>query len=117
MRISDWSSDVCSSDLLHQLAGKLVSPAVVVGSLERAGQLDSAAENLRRVLKHLSRGEFFLGGVEAFDLGVILRRVQLVFLPLVEIGRAHVCTPVTNAHLVCRLLLEKKNIESYYCEP
>src|SRR3546814_8222302 len=27
---------------------------------------------------------------------------------LTEIGRAHVCTPVTNAHLVCRLLLEKK---------
>src|SRR3546814_4644688 len=25
-----------------------------------------------------------------------------------EIGRAHVRTPVTNAHLVCRLLLEKK---------
>src|SRR3546814_8557025 len=25
-----------------------------------------------------------------------------------KIGRAHVCTPVTNAPLVCRLLLEKK---------
>src|SRR3546814_2502627 len=25
-----------------------------------------------------------------------------------KIGRAHVCTPVTNAHLVCRLLLERK---------
>src|SRR3546814_8620820 len=25
-----------------------------------------------------------------------------------KIGRAHVSTPVTNAHLVCRLLLEKK---------
>src|SRR3546814_5730420 len=25
-----------------------------------------------------------------------------------EIGRAHVRTPVTNAHLVCRLLLDKK---------
>src|SRR3546814_8212328 len=25
-----------------------------------------------------------------------------------EIGRAHVCSPVTNAQLVCRLLLEKK---------
>src|SRR3546814_7147345 len=25
-----------------------------------------------------------------------------------QIGRAHVCTPVTNAHLVCSLLLEKK---------
>src|SRR3546814_8742031 len=26
----------------------------------------------------------------------------------VEIGRAHVCTPVPNAPIVCRLLLEKK---------
>src|SRR3546814_1205002 len=29
-----------------------------------------------------------------------------------QIGRAHVCTPVTNAHLVCRLLLEKKKHEN-----
>src|SRR3546814_5425555 len=29
-----------------------------------------------------------------------------------EIGRAHVRTPVTNAHLVCRLLLEKNTKES-----
>src|SRR3546814_8730770 len=33
---------------------------------------------------------------------------------LVEIGRAHVRTPVTNAHLVCRLLLEKKNKQSMF---
>src|SRR3546814_979224 len=26
-----------------------------------------------------------------------------------QIGRAHVCTPVTNAPLVCRLLLANKN--------
>src|SRR3546814_8432075 len=26
-----------------------------------------------------------------------------------QIGSAHVCTPVTNAHLVCRLLLATKN--------
>src|SRR3546814_5385949 len=26
-----------------------------------------------------------------------------------QIGRAHVCTPVTNAHIVCRLLFEKQN--------
>src|SRR3546814_8749241 len=30
-----------------------------------------------------------------------------------KIGRAHVCTPVTNAHLVCRLLLEKNNSHYY----
>src|SRR3546814_1351074 len=29
-------------------------------------------------------------------------------LTAAAIGRAHVCTPVTNAHLVFRLLLEKK---------
>src|SRR3546814_3311659 len=29
---------------------------------------------------------------------------------MLEIGRAHVCTPVTNAHLVCRLLLENKQL-------
>src|SRR3546814_8736110 len=28
-------------------------------------------------------------------------------LSIPESGRAHVCTPVTNAHLVCRLLIEK----------
>src|SRR3546814_8477395 len=28
---------------------------------------------------------------------------------IIEIGRAHVRTPVTNAHLVCRLMLEKIN--------
>src|SRR3546814_5529892 len=33
-----------------------------------------------------------------------------------EIGRAHVGTPVTNAHLVCRLLLEKKK-HPYQSEP
>src|SRR3546814_1884214 len=34
------------------------------------------------------------------------------FFPYTQIGRAHVCTPVTNAHLVCRLLLEKKKNNS-----
>src|SRR3546814_3280156 len=30
-----------------------------------------------------------------------------------EIGRAHVCTPVTHAHLVCRLLLATKTKHVY----
>src|SRR3546814_2451489 len=41
--------------------------------------------------------------LEASHLGAHRRHLLLA-----EIGRAHVCTPVTNAHLVCRLLLEKK---------
>src|SRR3546814_13764376 len=44
----------------------------------------------------------------------VLPRLEAVFVDaqgsdLRKIGRAHVCTPVTNAQLVCRLLLEKKN--------
>src|SRR3546814_6899652 len=45
-------------------------------------------------------------------ISYILERVPediVVAAENIEIGRAHVCTPVTNAHLVCRLLLEKKN--------
>src|SRR3546814_9315284 len=34
--------------------------------------------------------------------------LELLIIDTPQIGRAHVCTPVTNAHLVCRLLLEKK---------
>src|SRR3546814_6054003 len=30
---------------------------------------------------------------------------------VLEIGRAHACTPVTNAQLVCRLLLDKKTLQ------
>src|SRR3546814_8397781 len=44
---------------------------------------------------------FVTGAFRPADLKAILRRRP-------EIGRAHVWTPVTNAHLVCRLLLEKK---------
>src|SRR3546814_8583850 len=37
--------------------------------------------------------------------------LAILVLAVNQIGRAHVWTPVTNAHLVCRLLLEKKKKE------
>src|SRR3546814_8269416 len=40
-----------------------------------------------------------------FELSDLFRHY---WRPLLEIGRAHVRTQVTNAHIVCRLLLEKK---------
>src|SRR3546814_1313392 len=40
-------------------------------------------------------------GSECFDLLAAMNTVH-------EIGRAHVLPPATNAHLVCRLLLENK---------
>src|SRR3546814_9696892 len=45
-----------------------------------------------------------LGESPAYTLGVGDKpRVEGL-----QIGRAHVCTPVTHAHLVCRLLLDQK---------
>src|SRR3546814_10415860 len=41
--------------------------------------------------------------------GVIERILRALKEPFHQIGRAHVCTPVTNAHLVCCLRLEKQN--------
>src|SRR3546814_9368663 len=43
---------------------------------------------------------------DPYALDVVIGTLRT--LELLQIGRAHVCTPVTNAHLVCRLLLEKK---------
>src|SRR3546814_10835238 len=39
---------------------------------------------------------------------VLAGDIDLATAKAKEIGRAHVGTPVTNAHLVCRLLLDKK---------
>src|SRR3546814_1771820 len=45
----------------------------------------------------------------ALPLVVALNMIDLAKRDgLEKIGIAHVCTPVTNAHIVCRLLLEKK---------
>src|SRR3546814_7620390 len=47
------------------------------------------------------------GALAGADMGLILDFVPNHMGVSHEIGRAHVRTPVTNAHLVCRLLLEK----------
>src|SRR3546814_2358053 len=101
MRISDWSSDVCSSDLRD----RLVEQALGGGHRHQGRDLRAAA-------RLAEDGD--ITGIAAEGRDVALdpsQRGDQVELPHIatEIGRAHVCTPVTNAHLVCRLLLEKNN--------
>src|SRR3546814_9706849 len=50
----------------------------------------------------------FRDHVVAEIAGGILKEARAPIAIDEEIGRAHVCTPVTNATLVCRLLLDKK---------
>src|SRR3546814_2391451 len=117
MRISDWSSDVCSSDL----------PALEARDRLPQHRHDDAAGK-RRALEKRFVDEF--RGVAA---GAKLRHSDLPFAEEVDakapvaldmfsgdrrfvdadqqgwrlhtqIGRAHIRTPVTNAQLVCRLL-------------
>src|SRR3546814_10449922 len=42
----------------------------------------------------------YVAAIRAAQLGV-----QTTLIEADKIGRAHVCTPVTNAHIVCHLLL------------
>src|SRR3546814_3079072 len=103
MRISDWSSDVCSSDLAGEARVPVARDDLAPDDRDRRGT------KLRvERLGQLERGQ------RLFDVDMRAHRDGMnagVGAPGAEhqIGRAHVCTPVTNAHLVCRLLLEKKN--------
>src|SRR3546814_7710072 len=109
MRISDWSSDVCSSDLLNQIAVNLLR------NRARAAFQQSVARQVSAEDVPLPANDM-IAEVEARDVlnrvGAAMARLspktREIFMAH-QIGRAHVCTPVTNAHLVCRLLLENKN--------
>src|SRR3546814_1313213 len=114
MRISDWSSDVCSSDLraapidrhmvkgnrLQHYAGQYRVPHRKA-ALHAIGGLDNRRTQSRPLIK-----------ADAINLERERRYHHLSarsgLTGAEKIGRAHVCTPVTNAHLICSLPLEKK---------
>src|SRR3546814_5370452 len=116
MRISDWSSDLCSSDLLGRQrmwliprrtnglgSGRIPLPQPVRDALVRwyAGKGSRHDEEAGIMLVQQARiGEKWI----ACDC---LQSGESPPL-LTQIGSAHVSTPVTNAHLVCRLLPANK---------
>src|SRR3546814_9358599 len=115
MRISDWSSDVCSSDLDHR---------AVVGAQLRAREAGAAAAGLAHRLQLRAQAlvgadaagdhqYVAAGGIErAFALdrqGVDHRVLEAAGdVGAGQIGRAHVRTPLPHAPLLCRLPLENK---------
>src|SRR3546814_2977431 len=94
MRISDWSSDVCSSDL----------PRPPGGAHEIAGLVQSA-RSLARPARHQPRMTAMLPRQQGDDR----RALAMPAGGQHEDRKSTRLNSVTNAHLVCRLLLEKKN--------
>src|SRR3546814_8431061 len=89
----------CSTgERLQRVMAALESRSVPVESLHVVDSEPSFPLAWRRLLRKL--GAQFDGQEPQADNGSDLAKLQ--------IGRAHVCTPVTNAQLVCRLLLAKK---------
>src|SRR3546814_3570521 len=178
MRISDWSSDVCSSDLhFQEMPMPLRNVAIIAHvdhgkttlvdqlfrqsgtfrdnqrvderamdsndlekergitilanctSIEWTGASGTTRINIVNTPGHAAYGgevERILSLVDGVILlvdaaegampqtkfvtgkALALGLKPIVVVNKIGIGRAHVCTPVPNAHLVCRLLLEKK---------
>src|SRR3546814_1862468 len=112
MRISDWSSDVCSSDLLGGDGLDFVSSAAGVA-------FDHDGDGVREATSWAGRGDGILvrdangdgiannGGEIGFSVAgsTDLEGLRLQYDSdgdgiLEVIGRAQVCTLVTNVHLV-----------------
>src|SRR3546814_4686653 len=67
-------------------------------------------ERKRQFNKAESAYQYIAGFNKAFrDVPQKLSRAKKLSETVVQIGRAHVLTPVTNAHRVCRHLLDKNN--------
>src|SRR3546814_4328717 len=78
-------------------ARRLIGAGLLLACCALALMIIAPAEALRGWLGAL----FLWSGVPIGALGFIMS------IRIFELGRAHVCTPVTNAHHVCRLLLEQ----------
>src|SRR3546814_7296494 len=131
MRISDWSSDVCSSDLQQVKLLRVLEQSTVTrlgSTVEIPVQFRLVAATHRHLPTLVEGGRFRadlyyrLAVIELYvpnleqrgpdETAAIFNVLLAAAMPgNAEIGRAHVCTPVTNAHIVCRLLLEKKKKE------
>src|SRR3546814_4108993 len=130
MRISDWSSDVCSSDLAARHAERVLTLTSIMSTTGNR-RLPRASKEAMRVLANRPMSgdpeDLIAYSVDAARVigspgypaeeHRLQRRVRADFergfypqgVARQKIGRAHVGTPVTNAHLVCRLLLDKND--------
>src|SRR3546814_4221081 len=116
MRISDWSSDVCSSDL----GGEIARVEAVEGGVELPAGRRLPGDVAARIERAAGRGRAQRLQHHAAVAAAAVELHACVLAIAGHVGRAHRCplrgpeigtapvgTPVTNAPLVSRLLLAK----------
>src|SRR3546814_4402113 len=112
MRISDWSSDVCSSDLNRSVVA--LTPCVtssaqtaVLRVVTLAPPTEKNAPSLRVVTLFATKESFY--STNSYP-GLVASTLALSHStsPSGLDRKSTRLTPVTNAQLVCRLLLDKK---------
>src|SRR3546814_10222380 len=108
MRISDWSSDVCSSDLEEGFAAlrRSVQDRWLDDLVVTVTTLSTVVQHADRIADRLAQPAP-VSWSEPLD-DVTRQLTRLVFGGMVvgiEIGRAQVSTPVPSPPLVCRPLL------------
>src|SRR3546814_9763533 len=106
MRISDWSSDVCSSDL--------TAFWTCTGGYGGYGGQSCDSRLKRRPLSFVSgwKGRSTLAGIRLIILTINMFLHRLASRD--EDRKSTRLNSVTNAHLVCRLLLEKKKYYEHF---
>ena len=96
----------CNIRRIYQSANP--SPWVIVSLLRQSSYIYYYCTYCNRYYTYYSASKSCVA-ISCFIINFAFALVHLfISHPKAEIGRAHVWTPVTSAHLVCRLLLEKK---------
>src|SRR3546814_3471141 len=121
MRISDWSSDVCSSDLAEHLAYYEVTTADT--SVTRMNVTHKPFDDPRVRLAFrlaidpakasaVTHGPFSTPAEHHHVSPIHPEYAKIAPSRRAQIGRAHVLTPVTNAQIVCPRMIEKKTLNT-----
>src|SRR3546814_4316387 len=113
MRISDWSSDVCSSDLVDDDVERAADlRRELLGRNPRRQFHQPGVALLLDLLGHRIGRRVGGGALDGFEAeradAVELRFLQPVHQVSEKIGSAHVCTTDTNATIVCSVSLVNK---------
>src|SRR3546814_10310069 len=107
MRISDWSSDVCSSDLRPDRPDRHArSPPRSKSVAQRVPSANPDFPDPRRREKRFRSLCVEYGPCKADASARLLSQPRMICVRRSEEHTSEL--PVTNAHLVCRLLLEKQ---------